>query len=47
MMAPELYLDFGTMTLQDGTNMTGDFSITFPEDTILSFYPVDSKMTFS
>lgn len=34
---PKLALDQGTLTQPDGRVLTGDFSITFPERTVLSF----------
>ncbi len=34
---PELFLDFGTLTLPDGKALTGDFSIQFPEGSILYY----------
>jgi hypothetical protein len=34
---PEIFLDFGTLTLSDGKTFTGDFSIQFPEGSILRY----------
>jgi hypothetical protein len=34
---PEVFLDFGTLTLPDGKTFTGDFSIQFSEGSILSY----------
>lgn len=34
-LTPEIVLDSGTLSLPDGRNFTGEFSITYPEGSIL------------
>lgn len=41
-ITPELALDSGTLTQPDGRVFTGDFSIIFPEGSVLSFSPIPS-----
>jgi hypothetical protein len=46
---PELALDSGTLTQPDGRVLKGDFSIAFPEGTILSYsqIPVGAQFSFT
>ena len=46
---PEIALDSGTLTQPDGRVFTGDFSIIFPEGSVLSFsqIPVGAQLPFS
>jgi len=46
---PEIVLDNGSLTQPDGKVFTGDFSITYPEGSLLTYslIPPDSRIPFS